>query len=88
MIDFKEGDEYAWIEEIGLGWPKISFVKIEKLDRNFYTKELMIAFSNHPYWFDNEFYNYSTVEYELNRNTTLIKVENEQHKLAIRLKYE
>ena len=86
---FAAGEEYAWIEYISSNMPKVNFIQVDRIDRHYEDKLQMVSFLGHPYYFENEYYHIKAIISDLRwYNVTLIKVENEQQKFALRIKYE
>lgn len=81
--NFKVGDEYAWISK-----NRIEFVTVRAIDKHYKTKEPMFQMVGHTYYFPNDFYPMRDIVSDIKYfKEKVIKIENEQHKLSITLKY-
>lgn len=92
MFDFKIGEEYAWISPPNsiTRTRRIYFFKIADIRKyEYYPDEIM--FIGHPYHRESEYHGKLSViksfAFDLKYDAKIIKIENEQHKLALKLKY-
>lgn len=92
MFKFEIGDEYAWISppRLGTGSRNITFFKVSDI-RNYADELREIKFSGHPYYRNFIYYLEISVKgslsFDLRYDVKMIKIENEQQKLGLKLKY-